>query len=305
MATAHILKPSKPSTERNFIAKSLLKWASNDNTNNWQVTVKDFEPQCLPSNVLHVLEKHRPKTQGFTLHFGNSRDLHIKRQCWLKREMKNIRTANLVGCNLSMTMGVHDLQLRRRWLFHCCWTAEDAVHLESRKRFGYRAKPSLKYPVHFRGSLTQCSLSRRQSATVGLPSPFVGWFMGLAAWILPGSPNSGDHFNTPWLLHVSAGVYNIEPDKPGAEVSKEGLTCSKEKNWPIGGAFKRICCWDVFGRQWRKSIVLTSLGLFWFWKPSSWMGWFKVSYQLLKRLIKLFNKIFFFACLQNRMLPAL
>lgn len=90
-----------------------------------------------------------------------------------------------------------------------------------------------------------------------------------------------------------------------AEVSKEGITCSKEKNWPIGGAFKRICCWDVFGRQWRKSIVLTSLGLFWFWKPSSWMGWFKVSYQLLKRLIKLFNKIVFFACLQNRMLPAL
>lgn len=209
--------------------------------------------------------------------------------------MKNTRTANLVGCNLSVTMGVHDLQLRRRWLFHCCWTAEDAVHLESRKRFGYRAKPSLKYPVHFRGSLTQCSLSRRQSATVGLPSPFVGWFMdwllGSAWWV--GCLVSLQHPLTApcfsWCIQQSRN----EPDKPGRK-SQKRETCSKEKNWPIGGAFKRICCWDVFGRQWRKSIVLTSLGLFWFWKPSYWMGWFKVSYQLLKRLIKLFNKIVFF-----------
>ena len=61
----------------------------------------------------------------------------------------------------------------------------------------------------------------------------------------------------------SAGVYNIEPDKPGRKFQKREAY-SKEKNWPIGGAFKRICCWDVFGRQWRKSIVLTSLRLFWF-----------------------------------------
>ena len=161
------------------------------------LTIDRSQWKTLSLNACHQMfctsfAKHRHRRLGkapsentgvlqFTVHF-----LHIKRQCWLKHtETWNEKQPILLVATFQWL-----------WEFRIYNWGGDGFSLllnswrcsTSRKCFGYRAIPGLKYPVHFRGSLAQCFLSRQRSATVGLPSPFVGWFMGLAAWILPGFP---------------------------------------------------------------------------------------------------------------------